>query len=151
MSAICSCRSTRQTFTQSADSTAINVTEVKASMSAEEILSLINSSTDIDLSGITVEFFPPNSAHPDARAAPKSLKINNAKAKNQTNASKHEVASVAEQDTVNVSISQSSAMAQSTRSDTKILSPLDWVILSTIPIAIILLIIAICITFKISR
>lgn len=151
MSAICSCRSSRQTFTQSADSTAVNVNEVKASISAEDVLSLLNSSTNIDLSGITVEFFPPDSAHPDVRAAPKSLKIDNAKAKNETNASKHEVSTAAEKDTVNVSIAQSSASAQSTQSDTKILSPLDWMVLSTIPIAIILLIIAIYITFKKSR
>ncbi len=117
-------------------------------MSSEEILSLLNSSTDIELSGITVEFFPPDTAHPDARAAPKSLKIDNAKARNETNASNHEVSSAAEQDTVNVSISKSSASAQTTKSDTKILSPLDWVVLSTIPIAFILLIIAIFITFK---
>lgn len=147
-SAICSCRSSKQMVAESTDSTSVEVAESRMSNSTDEILSLLNSSTEFDVSGITIEFYPPDSAHPDVRAAPKTLSIDNAKARNETNASKHEVSTAAEKDTVNVSISQSTASAQATKSDNKILSPLDWVVVSTIPIAIILLIIAIFITFK---
>lgn len=148
MSAIWSCRSAKQSFSQSADSTAVVASEVKASMSAEEILSLVKSSADIHLSGITVEFFPPDTAHPDARAAPKSLKIDNAKANRKSDASTHKVAASVEKDTVNVNLSESSASAQSTRSDTKILSPTEWVFLSILPIAVIAIIIILIFIYK---
>lgn len=137
--------------TESTDSTYVEVAESRVSNSTDEILSLLNSSTEFNISGITIDFFPPDSAHPDARAAPKSLKIDNAKAKNETNASKHEVSTSAEKDTVNVLISKSTASAQATKSDTKILSLLDWVAWSIVPMAIILLIISIYITFIKSR
>lgn len=151
LSAICSCRTTRQSVSESADSTMVEISETRTSLSTDEILSLINSSRELDLSGITVEFFPPDSAHPAARAAPKSLTIENAKAKEQSNAATHQVATIEENDTVNVNLAQSSAQAESTRSDAKILSPLDWVVTAAVLIAIILLIIAIYLSFKKTR
>lgn len=129
MSAICSCRSSKQTALQTADSTAIDVSEVKASISAEEVLTLINTSTDIDLEGITVEFYPPDTAHPDARAAPKSLNIASARARNDTQAAQHEAAAAIEKDTVNVSIERATEQTQHTRADNDILYPSDWVII----------------------
>lgn len=129
MSAICSCRSSKQTTVQTADSTEIEVSEVKASISAEEVLTLINTTTDIDFEGITVEFYPPDSVHPDARAAPKSLNIASARARNDTKAAQHETAAAIEKDTVNVSIERTTEQTQNTRADNDILHPSDWVII----------------------
>lgn len=132
MSAICSCRSSKQTSMQRADSTAIEASEVKASISVDEVLTLINTSTDIDLEGITVEFYPPDTVHPDARAAPKSLNIASARARNDTKAARHEAAVALEKDTVNVSIEKTTEQTQSTQADRDILHPSDWVIIFTL-------------------
>lgn len=147
--AICSCRTARQSVSESADSTKMEITEAKTSLSTDEILSLINSSRELDLSGITVEFFPPDSAHPAARAAPKSMTIDNAKAKEKSNAATHQVTTVEENDTVNVNLAQSSAKAESSRSDVDLLRPADWVVICSILAAIVIL--TIVLLFKLKR
>lgn len=149
LSAICSCRTARQSVSESADSTKVEIKEVKSALSTDEILSLLNSSRELDLSGITVEFFPPDSTHPDSRAAPKSLTIENAKAKEQSNAATHQVATVEEKDTVNVNLAQSSAKAESTRSESDLLRPADWVVFFSILAAIVIL--TIVLLFKLKR
>ena len=73
LSALFSCRSSRQSVTDYADTTAVIIDEAVVTYSTDEILSLISSSCELDLSGITIEFFPPDSVHPDSRAAPKSI------------------------------------------------------------------------------
>lgn len=112
-------------------------------MSAEDVLSKLTSSTDIDLTGITVEFFPPDTAHPDARAAPKSLKIETAKAHNDTHASTQQHRTAAEKDTVNVKARQSRATAKDTRSEAKALSPPGRVVFFSILAVIVLILILI--------
>jgi len=126
---------------QTADSTAVAVTGVKASMSVEDVLSLLTSSTDIDLAGITVEFFPPDTAYPDARASPKSLTIETAKAHNETCASTHEASAAVKEDTVNVKLRQASAAAKDTRTGHNALSPPGRVVFLSITAALIILII----------
>ncbi len=148
LSAICSCRSSRESLADSADSTKVEISGRKASSFTDEILSLLNSSRELDLSGITVEFFPPvidgvawmgqDSAHPDSRAAPKSLTIDKAKAKEQSNTATHQIASTEEKDTVNVNLSQSSAKTESTRIASNIILPDDWVVFFSILVAILL-------------
>lgn len=112
LSALCSCRSSRQTVTQYADTTSLVVDEVHDSHMADDILSLLSASRELDLSGIKVEFFPPDSVHPDARAAPKSITIENAKAKETTEQTSHEQVTVDEQKTVNLSAQSSTDIAQ---------------------------------------
>jgi len=147
-SAICSCRSSKQTVTQTADSTAVEVSVAGELVSVDDILSVISASTDIDLSGVTVEFFPPDTAHPYIRAAPKSFKIENARACNDTKATRHEVATVNDKDTVNVSIEKTTATAQDTRSDYDLLRPSDWVVFFSILAVIVILLIILIIKSK---
>jgi len=130
------------------DSTAVEVSAAKESVSVDDVLSVISASTDIDLSGVTVEFFPPDTAHPCIRAAPKSLKIESARAGNDTKAARHEVATVDDKDTVNASKWQATATAQSARSDYDILRPSDWVVFSSILAVIIILFIILIIKLK---
>lgn len=139
LSALFSCRSSRQSVTDYADTTAVVIDEAVVTYSTDEILSLISSSRELDLSGITIEFFPPDSVHPDSRAAPKSIKIENAKAKETTQQATHEQASVDEQKTVNLSAQSTTSVAENTRTDNDILNPADWVVFFSILSAIIII------------
>ncbi len=139
LSALFSCRSSRQSVTDYADTTAVVIDEAVVTYSTDEILSLISSSCELDLSGITIEFFPPDSVHPDSRAAPKSIKIENAKAKETTQQATHEQASVDEQKTVNLSAQSTTSVAENTRTDNDILNPADWVVFFSILSAIIII------------
>lgn len=138
LSALFSCRSSRQSVTDYANTTAVVISEIEATHSTDDLLSLISSSRELDLSGITVEFFPPDSVHPDSRAAPKSIKIENAKAKESTEQATHEQATVDEQKTVNLSAQSSTAVAENTRTDNDLLRPPDWVLFFSILSAIII-------------
>lgn len=129
MTAICSCRSAKQTVKQTADSTSVAVSEVKASISTEGVLSSLASSTDIDLAGITVEFYPPDTAHPDVRASPKSLKIESAKARNETAAARQEARTAVDTDSINATLKQATAQTKTTRTDADMLHPSDWVVI----------------------
>lgn len=139
LSALFSCRSSRQSVTDYAHTTAVVISEIEATHSTDDLLSLISSSRELDLSGITVEFFPPDSVHPDSRAAPKSIKIENAKAKESTEQATHEQATVDEQKTVNLSAQSSTAVAENTRTDNDLLRPPDWVLFFSILSAIIII------------
>ena len=139
LSALFSCRSSRQSVTDYADTTAVVIDEAVVTYSTDEILSLISSSCELDLSGITIEFFPPDSVHPDSRAAPKSIKIENAKAKETTQQATHEQASVDEQKTENLSAQSTTSVAENTRTDNDILNPADWVVFFSILSAIIII------------
>lgn len=139
MSAICSCRSSRQSATEYVDTSDVVVDIAGETLTNDEILSLITASRELDLSGIKVEFFPPDSAHPSSRAAPKSIEIESAKAKESSEQSTHEQMSVDEQKTVNLSAQSSKALQQDTHSDNDLLRPADWVVFFSILGAILIL------------
>lgn len=149
MSAMCGCRSARQSVSESVDSAKVEIKEVKSALSAEEILSLNDSSRELDLSGITVEFYPADSNIPDARPLPRLLTIENAKTKEQSKATAHQVAVSKEADTVYVALSRSSAMADSSRADYDMLRASDWVVFFSILAAIVIL--SIVLLFKLKR
>lgn len=139
LSGITSCRSSKQSVTEYSDTTSVVVSEVAEKLSNDDILSLIKASRELELSGITVEFFPPDSLRPDSRAAPKSVKIESAKAKESADVTSVAASSVDEQKTVNLSAQSSEALKQGVSKDTKFLTPSDWIV----PLAFIGLIIVI--------
>ena len=140
MPAICSsCRSSRQSVAEYSDTSSVVATEATQKLSYDDILSLINASRELELSGITVEFFPPDSLRPDSRAAPKSVKIESAKSKESADVTTVAASSVDEQKTVNLSAQSSEALKQDVSNDMKILTPSDWIV----PLAFIGLIIVI--------
>lgn len=139
LSALCSCRSSRQSVTDYADSTSVVVDGILESHATDDILSLLSATRELDLSGIKVEFFPPDSVHPDIRAAPKSLTIETAKAKESTEKASHEKATVDEQKTVNLSAQSTVDIAKDTRTHNDILRPADWVVFFSILSAIIII------------
>lgn len=80
MSAIWSCRSSTDTVTDYKDTTSIRVDKVSATSSSDDLLSLLVSSRRFELSGIVIDFFPPDSTKGSARASPKQIRINSASA-----------------------------------------------------------------------
>ncbi len=147
-SAIWSCRSSKQSSVQYSDTTSVSAAGSVSTLSKDEILSLISASRELDLSGIKVEFFPPDSVHPDSRAAPKSLTIETAKAKESTEQATKETAAVDEQKTVNLSAQSAASLQQDTQSDNDFLRPSDWVIFVSVLGAILIVIFSIIFTIK---
>lgn len=146
--AICSCRSSKQSTVQYSDTTSVTAAGSVSTLLKGEILSLISASRELDLSGIKVEFFPPDSVHPDSRAAPKSLTIETAKAKESTEQATKETAAVDEQKTVNLSAQSAASLQQDTQSDNDFLRPSDWVIFVSVLGAILIVIFSIIFTIK---
>lgn len=146
--AICSCRSSKQSSVQYSDTTSVTAAGSVSTLLKGEILSLISASRELDLSGIKVEFFPPDSVHPDSRAAPKSLTIETAKAKESTEQATKETAAVDEQKTVNLSAQSVASLQQDTQSDNDFLRPSDWVIFVSVLGAILIVIFSIIFTIK---
>lgn len=147
-SAICSCRSSKQSAVQYSDTSSVSAAESVSTLSKDAILSLISASRELDLSGIKVEFFPPDSVHPDSRAAPKSLTIETAKAKESTEQATKETAAVDEQKTVNLSAQSAASLQQDTQSDNDFLRPADWVIFVSVLGAILIVIFSIIFSIK---
>lgn len=147
-SAICSCRSSKQSTVQYSDTTSVSAAGSVSTLSKDEIISLISASRELDLSGIKVEFFHPDSVHPDSRDAPKSLTIETAKAKESTEQITKETATVDEQKTVNLSAQSAASTQQDTQSDNDFLRPADWVIFVSVLGAILIVIFSIIFTIK---
>lgn len=147
-SAISSCRSSKQSAIQYSDTTSVSADGSVSTLSKDEILSLIAASRELDLSGIKVEFFPPDSVHPNSRAAPKSLTIENAKAKESTEQATKETAAVDEQKTVNLSAQSAASLQQDTQRDNDFLRPADWVNFVSVLGAILIVIFSIIFTIK---
>lgn len=126
--AICSCRSQKQSSVEYADTTAVSAVSSVVKVSQDDILSIISATRELDLSGIRIDFFAPDSAHPDARAAPKSLTIESAKAKESAEQSTQASAKAEEQDDKALSAQSSAKKRQFSRSNNDVLRPADWVI-----------------------
>lgn len=56
----------------------MRVDKVSAASTSDDLLSLLVSSRRFDLSGIVIDFFPPDSTTNSARASPKQIRINSA-------------------------------------------------------------------------
>lgn len=126
--AICSCRAVRQSVSETADSAAVEISRSETFIYADSLFSLIKSSRGIDLYGITVEFFPPDSTGPCARAAPRSLSIDNAKIMEQAAAASMRGSVTKGMDTTTVRISEHSVAATKARSVTERLRPPNWML-----------------------
>lgn len=141
---LCSCRSSKRAVVNYADSASVDIDKLQNTSATDEIFSLLTSSRALDLSGVRIEFFPPDSAHPDSRAAPKSLTIDNAKVNESTRQATHEQAAVDWRQAVNLAAQSYKAVRQDTNNDTGILRPADSaifiVLLSVIIISIFLII-----------
>lgn len=148
MSALCSCRSSRQVNTDYADTTSVAVEKVSDSLESSDILSVLSASRELNLSDVRVEFYPPDSVHPDSRAAPRSLTIGGARSRSQAEQTTHESADMAAKETVNLSAQSSSASQQVARSENDFIRPADRVIIFSLLGAILISTIALIISTK---
>lgn len=87
-----SCNIQKETQVESSYTSNLDSSSQASTLSLSQIVSLLNTTTDIDITGITLEFFPPDSLHPDGRASPKKLSIDKADIKNTSEST--EVATV---------------------------------------------------------
>lgn len=137
-----SCRSSKQvSMCESVADTTV-VEHSHSMVASDEILSFINASKELDLLDISVEFFPPDSTHPDARAAPKKLTVGRAQAKESTEQASKQNATVAEVDTTYVKSASRAVTQENTKKDCNVSIPI-WVKLLPIIAAISLIILLI--------
>ena len=97
-----SCRSQLVTQEDTSYTSNIDSTSQLSTLSMDRILSLFSSVTDLNLSGVTVDFYPPDSAHPDARASPKSISIDKADINNTSQSTQISSSETARDETVNL-------------------------------------------------
>ena len=141
VSGLFSCRSSKQSVSEYSDTTSVVVAETSEKLSHDDFVSLINASRELDLSGITVEFFPPDSIHPNPRAAPKSIRIESAKSKETKDVAEVAASTVDEQKTVNLSAQSSETRQQKNVSETEAYNPVSRIVRLAAFIGIISLII----------
>lgn len=146
--AISSCRSSRQSNVAYTDTASVVSSATEGTHTAGDILSLLSVSREFDLSGIKIEFFPPDSAHPDSRAAPKSVTVETAKVKDTSEQAIHEQVDVDGQKTVNLSAQSHTGLEHDTKSDADFARPADWVLAVSIIGAIIIFIVTLLIKSK---
>ncbi len=139
LAALCSCRSSRQSEAEYAQMTSVGIEKAGSSLTVDDVRSLITSSLALDLSGITVEFFPPDSTRPDAVGAPKAINIANAKAKASAARDTHRHTTADEQEAESLSAQSSASASENTREVDDILRPSARLILGAIMMVFIII------------
>lgn len=135
---LASCRSHKEVQREVVEISRIEGQILASRDSAASVLDLLRSAADIDLSGITVDFFPPDTLHPDARAAPRSIHIDKAHVKEASDAVTLKSTEVVADETVNLHSDTSTELKQESKSDVNALSPPGYVLVFSILIAILL-------------
>lgn len=126
--AICSCRVTQQSASERVESADVGINTSGESLADDEILSFIVASRELDLTGVQVEFFPPDSACTTSRPAPKTLKIERASAKESSRQASHETTSVDTRNTVSFTSHTSDTQQEQSDVDSSFMRPADWVL-----------------------
>lgn len=130
--AIWSCRTSKQSASEVVKSSDVVVSASDKSLTNDDILSFVSTSRDLDLSGISVEFFPPDSALPYARPSPKSIRVEQAKSKEAADESTLQRSSADERQDVSVASASAKSSRLDSRSSNDFLRPADWVQLAAI-------------------
>ncbi len=133
-----SCRSHKEVQREVVDTSHVEGQIQASSDSAATVLDLLRSVSDIDLSGITVNFFPPDSLHPHIRAVPKSIHIDKAHVKESSDAATLKSTEVIDKETVNLRADTATESKQESTSDVNALSPPGYLLVISILIAIVL-------------
>lgn len=141
-SAIYSCRSSRQTESSYTGTTALTLDSAYVRQSSYDILSFLRSNRRLELTGITVDFFPPvaeipdsvNGPEPDAvpRASPKSIRIESVSSTETISDTTLESGDTDDRQTVN--LSDSSDVSDNRTTEAKSSSGFSWLWL--IPLSI---------------
>lgn len=125
---ICSCRSHKQAVAEYADTTTVAVMSTEDTHTSDDILSVITSIRDLDMQDIHIEFYPPDTLHPDIRPSPKSLDIASAKSHAEDGETTARASATDGRKAVNASARNSSRSQNKTKTDSDTLRPADWVL-----------------------
>ncbi|MDE6317202.1 MAG: hypothetical protein K2L73_02245 [Muribaculaceae bacterium] len=123
-----SCRSHKELLVESVDDVRVERLIQNDRDSVSLIFDLLRSSSDILLSGLTIDFFPPDSLHPDIRAVPKSIHIDSARVNELSERATAAAANVSDKGTENLKSDSSSSKKENQRSDVRAFSPSGWTI-----------------------
>lgn len=151
LSVLCSCRSAKQTVISSSDTTSVRVTELKETNMADEVRSLFASSRVMDLSGIKIEFFAPDSANNIPRASPKALSIESAKSKDTAEQITSSTSVATQKDSTRVDVNSAKVSNNTSCADSNVMKPPDFSFIFWSLVVIALLLIAKVITSKLRK
>lgn len=134
---ISSCHSSRKNIKQSADTASVVATSVSEQITTDDFFSFLSATRKLDLAGITVEFFPPDSAHPNIRSAPKSIHIDAASSAESANTAEVAISAADMKTSDNVTAQSATSSQQHTDSNIDVLPPAFWtfVLIATLGIA----------------
>lgn len=137
-----SCRSNKTVQSEVIENTSIDEQIQNERVSNSKIFDLLRSAYSVELKGVTVDFFPPDSAGgcndsllPDVRAAPRALNIENAKINKSEDAARLSTADLIVKETENLQADSGSEKKLDSRSDAKALSPPSWILALSVIIA----------------
>lgn len=138
--AICSCSSYRRAESEfrSTEDTALDITAER--LTNDDIIKLITDTRELDLSGIRIEFYPPDSAKPNSRASPRSVVIENARKKESSLQTEEIHTSYSGKISQNLTAHSSEESKKHSRSEGSTIAPSGSIILLSISGAILILI-----------
>lgn len=106
------------------------------SAASEELTNIFSRAEELDISGITVEFFHPDSVSAEARASPKTLKVEKAAAKSNSVSQTNAVRISESSDSVSSNIASVSNSSQQFSEDLNTKSPMEGVVFFAVNIFI---------------
>lgn len=148
-SAICSsCRTQNQSTVEYADTVSVTATSDNTTTTTDNILSIFTQSGELELSDVTLEFFPPDSLHPYPRPSPKSIAIGKAKSITSTDLLTTHTSAVDERKAETLTGQTSSALHQASQTKSDVLRPSDFTIFFSVVGAILVLLVVIIIRYR---
>lgn len=148
-SAICSsCRTQKQSTVEYADTVSVTATSDNTATTTDNILSIFTQSGELELSDVTLEFFPPDSLHPYPRPSPKSIVIGKAKSITSTDLLTTHTSAVDERKAETFTGQSSSTLHQASKSKSDVLRPSDFTIFFSVVGAILVLLVVIIIRYR---
>lgn len=124
--AICSCRSHKEVQSEVVNVAHVEQQSVSDRDSVAKILTMLQSQTDIDISGVTVDYFPADSLHPDIRATPSRIRIDKINVKQHSDVAQSSETATSAKETEDLLSDSKSEDRQDTKADRYALSPPSW-------------------------
>ena len=124
----CSCRSSRHDVLEYADSTSVSVDASRKALSHQDLMSTLCSSRNMLISGIRIEFFPPDSLHPEADPAPRSISVESVISDESAQLSSISCESAEDNTAVALSADSTHEIQHNENSNNEAFHPPDWII-----------------------
>lgn len=121
--AICSCSSSRSSAKHTHDTASVAYDELQIQKMDRDFSAIISSGLSVELSGVSIEFFAPDSNTPPSRASPHVVSIENIKLSESEDSQVKEITSSEDKETVNLLNQSSSDSSEDKISDVNALHP----------------------------